>query len=128
MRAPEESRRRRIVVADDSLTTRTLEQSILEAEGYEVFPAANGQQAWRLVQLHHPDIVVSDVEMPAMNGFELTRAVRGSERYKALPLILVTTLDSDTYRREGMEAGASAYLVTSAFDHELLLDTNRRLL
>jgi two-component system chemotaxis sensor kinase CheA len=120
--------RRRVLLADDAATTRALARSLLEASGLEVMPAADGEQAWSLLQQHGADVVVSDVEMPRMTGFELTRAIRQSPRFGRLPVILLTALESEADRRRGLEAGADAYLVKSAFDQRVLLDTISELL
>ncbi len=125
---PAEARRTKVLVADDSLTTRTLERSILEAAGYEVLVASDGAEAWRLLQEQGADVLVSDVEMPGMDGFRLTEAVRGSRRFAELPVVLVTALGSDADRRRGMDVGADAYLVKSAFDQTRLLQTLSELL
>jgi two-component system chemotaxis sensor kinase CheA len=118
-----EVRRRRILVVDDSITTRTLEQSTLEAAGYSVMTAVDGADAWRLLQEHTFDAVVSDVEMPKMDGFALCEAVRASTRFKDLPIVLVTGLETDEHRARGMEVGADAYIGKSSFDQQHLLDT-----
>ncbi|MBW3630113.1 MAG: response regulator [Gemmatimonadetes bacterium] len=120
--------RRRILVADDSITTRTLEQSILEAAGYEVLTAVDGSDAWRLLQERACDLLVSDVEMPRMDGFSLCAAIRGSPRLARLPVVLVTGLDQPDHRERGLEAGADAYLPKSSFDHQELLETIQQLL
>jgi two-component system, chemotaxis family, sensor kinase CheA len=120
--------RRRLIVADDSVTTLGLEKSILECAGYDVRVAANGQVAWELLQSEGADLLVSDVEMPRLNGFELTANVRGSERFRDLPVVLVTSRDSDADKAKGLELGASAYLVKSAFDQDQLLRTVAQLL
>ncbi len=112
----------RVLLADDSLTTRSLERSILEVAGYAVIAAADGEEAWRLLQENGADIVVSDVEMPRMDGFALTEAIRGSKRFAETPVILVTALASDADKLRGMQVGASAYLVKSAFDEKVLLE------
>ena len=125
--APERARRR-VLVVDDSITTRTLEQSTLEAAGYEVAVAVDGEDGWRMLQEGGADLVISDVEMPRMDGIELTVAIRASRRFAELPVILVTSLESPEHRARGMEAGADAYVAKSAFDQEGLLDTVRRLL
>jgi len=122
------ARRRRILVVDDSLTTRTLVRTILEAVGYQVVVAADGAEAWRMVQQRAPDLVVSDVEMPELDGLGLTVAIRSSHRHRALPVVLVTALGSDAERARGLEAGADAYLIKSAFDQTVLLETIERLL
>ena len=115
--------RKRIILADDSVTTRSLERSILEAAGYEVLTAADGEQAWRLLQERGANLLVTDVEMPQMDGIALCKAVRGSKRFRDLPVVLVTGLESEEDRARGGEAGADAYLVKSAFDHRDLLST-----
>ncbi len=120
--------RRRILVVDDSITTRTLEQSILEAAGYEVITAVDGSEAWRLLQERGCDLVVADVEMPRMDGFELCRAIRGSKRFSKLPVILVTAMETPEHRARGLEVGADAYLGKSSFDQQDLLDTIQQLL
>jgi two-component system, chemotaxis family, sensor kinase CheA len=127
-RPPAATVKRRILLADDSLTTRTLEKSILMAAGYEVVAAADGAQAWRLLQEHGADLLVSDVEMPEMNGIALVETIRASRRFRNLPVILVTALGSEKDRARGLEAGASAYLVKSAFDQRVLLETIEQLL
>lgn len=76
----------RLILADDSVATRSLEKSILESAGYEVIPAADGVQSWQLLQERGADLLVSDVEMPNMDGFQLTEAVRSSQRFSDLPV------------------------------------------
>ena len=121
-------RRQRIVVADDSITTRTLEQSVLESAGYEVFTAVNGEDAWEVLEREGADALVADVEMPRMDGFALCRRVRSSERFRELPIVLVTGLESADDRARGLEAGADAYLVKSSFDQATLLDAVHQLI
>ncbi len=120
--------RPRLLVADDSITTRMLEKSILESAGYEVLVAADGLEAWRLLQEHGADLVVSDVQMPDMDGFALTKTIRGSQRFRTLPVILVTGRESEADKISGLEAGADAYLLKSAFDQTILLETIRQIL
>jgi two-component system chemotaxis sensor kinase CheA len=120
--------RRRVLLADDSMTTRTLEQSILEAAGYDVLACADGQEAWERLQAKGADALVSDVEMPRMDGFALTEAVRGSPRFGRLPIVLVTARSTPEDKARGLQVGASAYLVKSAFDQTHLLETLRQLL
>lgn len=120
--------RRRILVVDDSITTRTLEQSILEAAGYDVHTAVDGADGWRLLQEHGADLVISDVEMPRMDGFALCAAVRSSKRFAGLPVILVTALETPEHRARGLEVGADAYIGKSGFDQERLLETIRQLI
>jgi two-component system chemotaxis sensor kinase CheA len=80
------------------------------------------------LQEHGADLIVSDVEMPNMTGFELAQTVRGSKRFREVPVILLTSLDSEQDRARGLECGADAYLVKSAFDQSNLLETIRQLL
>ena len=120
--------KRRLLVADDSVTTRTLEKSILEAAGYEVIVAVDGANAWELLQEQGADLLVSDVDMPRMDGFALTEVVRGSRRFGDLPVVLVTARGSDQDKARGIEAGADAYLVKSGFDQKNLLETIAQLL
>lgn len=123
-----EAATKRILVVDDSVTTRTLEQNILEAAGYEVLLATDGVEAWHLLQENPVDLIVSDVEMPRMDGFALTEAVRSLARLSGIPIILVTALAGEENRLRGMQAGADAYLVKSAFDQETLLEAVRQVL
>jgi two-component system chemotaxis sensor kinase CheA len=122
------ARRRRILVVDDSLTTRTLVRTILEAVGYEVAVADDGAQAWRILEQRGADLIVSDVEMPGLDGLGLTEAVKSSPRHGAVPVVLVTALGSDRERARGLAAGADAYLVKSTFDQTHLLETIEQLL
>lgn len=125
---PGRPQRWRLLVVEDSLTTRTLMKSILEAAGYEVSLAVDGEQAWRLLEEKPVDLVVTDVEMPRMDGFQLTAAIRGSEPLANLPVVLVTSRGSDADKHRGIEVGANAYLVKSGFDQENLLQTIQQLL
>ncbi len=119
---------KRLLVVDDSVTTRSLEKSVLEAAGYEVLDAADGAEAWRILQEKGADLVVSDVEMPRMDGFTLAEAIRASARFRELPVILVTALESAKDKARGVEAGADAYLLKSAFDQKNLLAVISRLI
>jgi two-component system chemotaxis sensor kinase CheA len=126
--APAPQERKRILVVDDSITTRTLEKNILENAGYQVLVCADGQEAWECIQSESFDTIVSDVDMPRMNGFQLAEHVRGDDRYKTLPFILVTSLESRADKIRGMEVGADAYIVKGTFDQKELLDTIERLI
>ncbi len=112
----------RILVADDSLTTRTLIKSILVTVGYEVTLAVDGQDAWQQLQNTSFDLLVSDVQMPEMDGFALTEKVKQSDVYQHLPVILVTTLAGEQDHQRGIEVGADAYIVKGAFETKALLD------
>jgi two-component system chemotaxis sensor kinase CheA len=115
--------RRRVLVVDDSLTTRTLERYILEAAGYEVEVAGDGAEALALLQERVCDLLVSDVEMPLVDGVALTAAIRLDPKLRALPVILVTTRESAPDQQRGLEAGADAYIAKSSFDQDNLLRT-----
>jgi len=121
--APAASRRARILVVDDSITTRTMEKNILETHGYEVTIAVSGFDALDKLANGRFDLMVSDVEMPGMTGFELTARVRQQEETQEMPVIIVTSLATDDHRRMGMEAGAQAYIVKGTFDQGTLLET-----
>ncbi|HEX9873748.1 MAG TPA: response regulator, partial [Deferrimonas sp.] len=112
-----------ILVVDDSITTRTMEKNILETQGYEVTVAVSGEAALAIVAEADFDLVVSDVEMPGIDGFELTRRLRQMERYAEVPVIIVTSLASDEHRRMGIEVGAQAYIVKGSFDQGTLMKT-----
>lgn len=118
----------RILVVDDSITTRTLEQSVLEAAGYDAVTAVDGADAWRALQERGADLVVADVEMPRMDGFALSEAIRSSKRFTDLPIVLVTALESPEHRARGLEVGADAYIGKSSFDQRALLDIIEQLL
>ena len=118
----------RILVVDDSITSRTLEQSVLTAAGYEVVTAVDGAEGWRTIERQQFALVVSDVEMPHLDGFGLCERIRANPRTAALPVILVTSLDEPAQRERGLEAGADAYITKSSFDQDTLLDTVRMLI
>jgi len=123
-----ERQRRRLLVVDDSVTSRTLERNILSSAGYEVEVAVNGEEAWKALQQGSIDLLISDVEMPEMGGIELTTRVRGSRELGTLPVILVTSQGDEEHRQRGAEAGADAYIVKGAFDQDQLLKAVARLL
>lgn len=125
---PAEKRARNILLAEDSITARTLLKSILETAGYRVFPAVDGAEAWATIRTNPIDLVVSDVEMPRMNGFELTARIRSERRLATIPVILVTALESREDRERGIEAGANAYIVKSSFDQSNLFETMQQLI
>lgn len=124
----EAPRRSRVLVADDSITTRTLEQSVLEAAGYDVTTAVDGEDAWSRLRDESFDAVVSDIEMPRLDGFGLCERLRTSRRHAELPVILVTGRESEEDRARGLEAGADAYIQKSSFDQETLLSVLRELI
>lgn len=120
--------RKRILVTDDSVTSRSMMQTLLEAAGYDVTVTVDGADAWQMLQERGADLVVSDVEMPRMDGFTLTETIRHSSQFRDLPVVLVTARATDQDKARGMEAGAMAYLVKSTFDQKNLLDVVAQLL
>lgn len=118
-----QQRRMRVLIVDDSITTRTLEKNILETAGFEVQVATDGQEAWRILGEFDFDLVISDVEMPHMNGLELTTRIKQASQYQHLPVILLTSLSKPEQREAGLRVGADAYLVKSQFDQGELLET-----
>ena len=121
--------RRRVLVVDDSVMTRTLERTIFESAGYSVVVASDGMHALEILSDGaHVDAVVSDIEMPRMNGLELTAALRQDERWRNLPIVLVTSMGSPEHIEAGAAAGADAYIVKGRFDQNDLLQTVGRLL
>jgi len=120
--------RRRLLVVDDSITTRTLEKNILENAGYQVMVAADGEEAWAILQSESVDGIVADINMPRMDGFVLTRKIKGHEKLKNRPVVLVTSLETPQDKIRGMEAGADAYIIKGTFDQRDLLATIERLI
>ncbi|BBB48790.1 hybrid sensor histidine kinase/response regulator [Pelolinea submarina] len=117
-----------VLVVDDSITTRTLEKNIIESAGYQVKTASDGLEAWKIIQSGMIDLVVSDIVMPRLDGVELCKKIRSSEKYKNLPVILSTSMDSEDDKKKGLDAGADAYLVKKIFDQNVLLKTIERLI
>ena len=103
-------------------------KGILESAGYQVTTSVDGADAFSLLKKTAFDLVVSDVEMPRMNGFELTAKIRGTEQVAQIPVVLVTGLDSREDRERGITVGADAYIVKTSFDQSNLLDVIQRLI
>ncbi len=117
------SQRGSILVVDDSITTRTMERSILVAHGYRVEIAISGEDALEKVAGDRFDLVITDIEMPGINGFELTKKLRALDEYREVPVIVVSSLSRDEDKRRAIDAGAQAYIVKGSFDQGTLLDT-----
>ncbi len=120
--------RKSVLVVEDSITARTLLKTILEAAGYDVQTAVDGIDAITTLRSGEFDIVVSDIEMPRMNGLDLTATIRADKRLSELPVVLVTALESREDRERGIDVGANAYIVKSSFDQSNLLQAMKRLL
>ena len=117
-----------VLVAEDSITSRMLLKNILEGAGYLVKTAVDGMDAYTALKTQEFDVVVSDVEMPRMNGFELTGRIRDDKKLAETPVVLVTGLDSREDRERGIDGGANAYSVKSSFDQSNLLEVIRQLI
>jgi two-component system chemotaxis sensor kinase CheA len=126
--AAAERRTPRILVVEDSITSRMLIKNVLEAAGYEVLTAVDGMEGFAILGSTPLDLVVSDVEMPRLDGFGLTEKIRADARTSDMPVILVTSLDSREHRERGLNVGANAYIVKSKFDQSNLLDVIHTLL
>lgn len=127
MQAEGARRKPRLLVADDSFTTRELLRSILQAAGYDVTTAVDGSDALDKLREGSYDLVVSDVEMPRVDGFQLTARIREEFGESGPPVIIVTSLASDDHRRRGLDVGAQAYIVKSQFNQGNLLETIQQL-
>jgi len=117
-----------ILLAEDSPTTRSLLKGILETAGHRVTVAVDGQQAWERVQQAEFDVVVTDVDMPRMDGFELTEVIRQSEQLMHMPVILVTARGTDRDKERGITVGANAYITKDSFEQRRLLETIQQLI
>lgn len=112
-----------ILVVDDSINTREIEKSILEAYGYRVTIAGDGMEALDLAGSAQFDLVITDVEMPRLDGFSLTERLRSDASYRDVPIIIVTSREKDEDKRRGIAVGANAYIVKGAFDQSNLVET-----
>ncbi|WP_339881791.1 hybrid sensor histidine kinase/response regulator [Vreelandella maris] len=118
----------RILVVDDSLNTREIEKDVLEAWGYHVTLAENGRDGLAKALAEPFDAVLTDVEMPVMDGFALTARLRENEVYRYRPIIIITSREKEADRRRGIEVGADAYIVKGSFDQNNLVETLQALL
>ena len=125
---PEEVKRKRILVVDDSPATREVVSGLLRGAGYEVVTAENGIQAMRELGKEDFDLVVTDINMPQMDGYELTKYIRETPHLKALPVIMLTSFGSAEERKKGKEVGADEYLTKGSFDPAKFLEIIRKYL
>ena len=114
-------------MVEDSITSRALLKNILESAGYDITTAVDGIDAYTALKTGTFDLVVSDVEMPRMDGFDLTARVRADKQLSGLPVVLVTALETREHRERGIDVGANAYIVKSSFDQSNLLEVIGRL-
>lgn len=124
---PTETEAKSILIAEDSITSRMLLKGILESAGYRVKTAVDGMEAFTTLRSERFDLLVSDVEMPRLNGFDLTARIRADRKLAELPVVLVTALETREDRERGIDVGANAYLIKSNFDQSNLLEAVRRL-
>jgi CheY-like chemotaxis protein len=120
-------RKPRVLVVEDSVGVRELERVILEGAGYDVVTAVDGLDGAARLKDTPADLVLSDVEMPGMDGFTLTRTIRRTRGWEQVPVIIMTSRGSEEDQRAGLEAGTSAYLLKTEFDQNQLVETVRRL-
>ena len=121
------SRRPRVLVVEDSVGVRELERVILEGAGYQVETAVDGLDGASRLRDDPADLVLSDVEMPGMDGFDLTRTIRRTKGWEDVPVVIMTSRGEDQARQAGLDAGCSAYLLKNDFDQQTLVSTVRRL-
>ena len=121
-------KKKRILVVEDSMTARMLLKNILETAGYSVKTAVDGAEGFSMLKQEKPDLLLSDIEMPRMDGLELTKKVRSDEKLKELPVVLCTARGSKEDREKGIELGANAYITKSDFVQSNLLDIIQKLL
>ena len=114
---------KRVLVVDDSITVRELERQLLESRGYVVDIAVDGVDGWNAVRTAHYDLVVSDVDMPRMDGIQLVRHIKEDARLKAIPVVVVSYKDREEDRIRGLDAGADSYLTKSSFHDQTFLST-----
>jgi two-component system sensor histidine kinase and response regulator WspE len=114
--------RQRILVVDDSLTVRELERKLLISKGYDVSIAVDGMEAWNMLRAEVFDLVVTDIDMPRMNGIELVTLIRRDSRLQRLPVMIVSYKDREEDRLRGLDAGADYYLAKASFHDEALID------
>ncbi|KAG0929178.1 hypothetical protein G6F31_017445 [Rhizopus arrhizus] len=115
-------RRKRVLVVDDSLTVRELERKLLLNRGFEVAVAVDGMDGWNMLRGEDFDLVVTDVDMPRMDGIELVSRIKADARLQSLPVMVVSYKDREEDRRRGLDAGADYYLAKGSFHDDALLD------
>ena len=119
---------KRVLVVDDSITVREVESRLLQNSGYEVEMAVNGVDAWNAVRIGNYDLVITDVDMPRMNGIELVRAIKNDPRFKNLPIIMVSYKEGRENLVKGLEVGADYYLTKSNLQEATLIEAVNKLI
>ncbi|HBB32315.1 MAG TPA: hybrid sensor histidine kinase/response regulator [Cyanobacteria bacterium UBA8803] len=115
-------KQKRILVVDDSITVREMERKLLENHGYDVEVAVNGMEGWNAIRTNYYDLVISDIDMPRMNGIELVSQIKNHTKFQSLPVIIVSYKDREEDRIRGLETGADYYLTKSSFHDDTLLN------
>ncbi|NIA01213.1 MAG: response regulator [Planctomycetia bacterium] len=113
---------KRILVVDDSITVREVERNMLVTRGYSVDVAVDGMDGWNAIRMEDYDLVISDIDMPRMNGFEFVRLIKQDERLSKIPVMIVSYKDREEDRQRGLEAGADYYLTKGSFQDETLIE------
>ena len=113
---------KRILVVDDSITVREVERNMLVTRGYHVDVAVDGMDGWNAMRMDDYDLVISDIDMPRMNGFEFVRLIRQDERLSRTPVMIVSYKDREEDRQRGLDAGADYYLTKGSFHDETLIE------
>jgi two-component system sensor histidine kinase and response regulator WspE len=116
-----EKRRKRILVVDDSLTVRELQRKLLDHRGYVIDVAVDGMDGWNAVRTGHFDLVITDIDMPRMDGIELVTLIKKDTKLKSLPVMILSYKDREEDRRRGLEAGADYYLTKGSFHDDTLV-------
>ncbi|KGU84899.1 hybrid sensor histidine kinase/response regulator [Pseudomonas mediterranea] len=114
--------RKRILVVDDSLTVRELQRKLLQGRGYDVAVAVDGMDGWNALRSEEFDLLITDIDMPRMDGIELVSLLRRDNRLQSLPVMVVSYKDREEDRRRGLDAGADYYLAKASFHDDALLD------
>jgi two-component system sensor histidine kinase and response regulator WspE len=120
--------RKRVLVVDDSLTVRELERKLLESRGYAVEIAVDGMDGWNAVRAGAFDLVISDVDMPRLDGIELTKHIKADAKLRTTPVMIVSYKDREEDRRRGLDAGADYYLTKGSFHDTTMVDAVRDLI
>jgi two-component system sensor histidine kinase and response regulator WspE len=117
-----QSARKRVLVVDDSLTVREVERDVLQGHGYHVEVAVDGMDGWNAVRSSHYDLIITDVDMPRMDGIELVKAIKHDLHLKQIPIMIVSYKDRAEDRRRGLDAGADYYLTKGSFQDNSLIE------
>lgn len=127
-KAKDGSKKKSVLIAEDSITSRLFLKNILEGAGYKVKATIDGKEALTSLKQDKYDILVTDIQMPRMDGFELTEAIRNDKILADLPIVLVSSLSKREDQEKGIDVGANAYIVKSSFEQSNLLEVVKRLI